>query len=185
MLMLSKQKQARLINADCGSGKRRFLPLVRESAPHQQACNCHTVIKISSYASDGCFIPRETGWLTVGRNIRLTLRLRLRLNLMQQSWNKLTSSDVCNRRTTGRIVFCGLYNCVTLRRNIILLLRVLYSVAFAMFSETRGLAAVLRFPTRYIQTFGSQGSKFEVSVVSNMADALVPGYQKFWTDKRT
>jgi hypothetical protein len=30
------------------SGKRQTRPLVRESAPHQQSCNCLTVIKIWS-----------------------------------------------------------------------------------------------------------------------------------------
>jgi hypothetical protein len=36
------------------SGKWQTRPLVRESAPYQQACNCLTVIKIWSYAPDGC-----------------------------------------------------------------------------------------------------------------------------------
>jgi hypothetical protein len=36
----------RLITADCDSGKRQTRPLVRESAPHQQACSCLTEIKI-------------------------------------------------------------------------------------------------------------------------------------------
>jgi hypothetical protein len=57
----------------CDSGKWQTCPLVRESAPHQKACNCQTVIKIWSKAPDGCFIPRQTGRLTVGRNITLTL----------------------------------------------------------------------------------------------------------------
>jgi hypothetical protein len=48
--------------------KRQTRPLVRESAPHQQTRNCLTV-------ADGCFIPRQTGRLTVGRNIRLRLKL--------------------------------------------------------------------------------------------------------------
>jgi hypothetical protein len=30
------------------SGKRQTRPLVRESAPHQQTCNCLTVIEIRS-----------------------------------------------------------------------------------------------------------------------------------------
>jgi hypothetical protein len=30
------------------SGKRQIRPLVRESAPYEQACNCLTVIKIWS-----------------------------------------------------------------------------------------------------------------------------------------
>jgi hypothetical protein len=57
--------------------KRETRPLVRESAPHQQTHNCLAIIKIWLWAPDGCFIPRETGRLTVGRNIRLRLRLRL------------------------------------------------------------------------------------------------------------
>jgi hypothetical protein len=52
--------------------KRQTRPLVREGAPNQQTSNCQTIIKIWSWAPDGCFIPRQTGWLTVGRNITLT-----------------------------------------------------------------------------------------------------------------
>jgi hypothetical protein len=65
----------RLITAICDSGKRQSHPLVRENAPHQQACNCLTVKKILSYAPDGCFIPRESGRMTVGHNITSTLTL--------------------------------------------------------------------------------------------------------------
>jgi hypothetical protein len=36
----------RLIIADCDSGKEQIRPLVRESAPHQQACNSLTEIII-------------------------------------------------------------------------------------------------------------------------------------------
>jgi hypothetical protein len=53
--------------------KQQTRPLVRESAPHVQTRNCMTAIKIWSQAPDGCFIPRQTGRLTVGRNIRLRL----------------------------------------------------------------------------------------------------------------
>jgi hypothetical protein len=54
--------------------------LSSERAPHGIK-NCHTYsvfraeIKIWSQAPDGCFIPRQTGRLTVGRNIKLRLRL--------------------------------------------------------------------------------------------------------------
>jgi hypothetical protein len=53
--------------------KRQTRPLVRESAPHQQTRNCQTTIKIWSLAPEGFLIPRQTGGLTVGRNIRLRL----------------------------------------------------------------------------------------------------------------
>jgi hypothetical protein len=53
---------------DC---KRQTRPLVRERAPYQQTRKNIAVIKIWSYASGGRFIPRQTGRLTVGRNIRL------------------------------------------------------------------------------------------------------------------
>jgi hypothetical protein len=46
-------------------------PLVREGAPYQQTRNRLTVIKIWSKALDGCFIPRQTGRLIVGRNMTL------------------------------------------------------------------------------------------------------------------
>jgi hypothetical protein len=51
--------------------KRQPRPLMREGAPNHQTRNCQTIIKIWSYAPDGCFIPGLTGSLTVGRNIRL------------------------------------------------------------------------------------------------------------------
>jgi hypothetical protein len=47
--------------------------LVRDSAPHQQTRKCLSVTKVWSYAPDGCLTPRQTGQLTVGRNITLTL----------------------------------------------------------------------------------------------------------------
>jgi hypothetical protein len=50
-------------------------PLLREGAPHQQTRNCLTVIKLWSYAPDGCFITRQTGWVTIGCNIRLRLKI--------------------------------------------------------------------------------------------------------------
>jgi hypothetical protein len=56
------------ISSNC---KRKTRPLVRDSAPHQETRKCRTLIKFWSYAPDGCFIRRQTGRLTVGRNIRL------------------------------------------------------------------------------------------------------------------
>jgi hypothetical protein len=50
--------------------------LTSERALHINKRNSLTAIKIWSYAPDECFIPRQTGRLTVGRNIRLRLRLR-------------------------------------------------------------------------------------------------------------
>jgi hypothetical protein len=64
--------------------KRQTRPLVRESAPHQQNRNCLTVIKIWSQAPDGCFIPRQTGRLTVGRNISQT-KSKLEAVVVQRS----------------------------------------------------------------------------------------------------
>jgi hypothetical protein len=62
------------VSSNC---KRQTRPLVRDSAPHQQTRVCLAVIKIWSKAPDGCFIPRQTARLTVGRYIRLRLRLAL------------------------------------------------------------------------------------------------------------
>jgi hypothetical protein len=61
----------------------------RANAPHQQTRNCRTIIKILSQAPDGCFIPRQTGGLTVGRNVRL--RLSTENMFIAQQW---TSSVV-------------------------------------------------------------------------------------------
>jgi hypothetical protein len=41
-------------------------------APYQQTRNRLTVMKMWSKAPDGCFIPRQTGQLIVGRNMTLT-----------------------------------------------------------------------------------------------------------------
>jgi hypothetical protein len=62
------------------SCKRQTRPLVRESAPQRENCNGLTVIIIWSYATVWCFIPRETGRLTAGRNIRFRLRSRQKRN---------------------------------------------------------------------------------------------------------
>jgi hypothetical protein len=53
--------------------KRQTRPLVRGRAPHQQTRNHLTVMRIYSKAPDACSIPGQTGRLTVGRNISLTL----------------------------------------------------------------------------------------------------------------
>jgi hypothetical protein len=57
------------------SCKRQTRPLVREGVSHQQTYNCLTVITIWPWATDGCLIPRDTGRLTIGRNITLALML--------------------------------------------------------------------------------------------------------------
>jgi hypothetical protein len=59
--------------------------LVRESTPHQQTYNSRTEIKIWSWNTDGCLTPRQTGRLTVGGIIILTLTLQnLRMNMAYQ-----------------------------------------------------------------------------------------------------
>jgi hypothetical protein len=60
--------------------KQQTRPLVRESTLYQQTRNCLKITTIWSWAPEGCFIPRKTGRLTVGRNIRLRLRLRLSID---------------------------------------------------------------------------------------------------------
>jgi hypothetical protein len=57
------------------NGEGQICPLVREGAPHQQTRNCLTVAKMWSWARDGCLTPRQTGRLTIGRNITLSLIL--------------------------------------------------------------------------------------------------------------
>jgi hypothetical protein len=56
--------------------KRQTRPLVREDAPQQQTRNCLTVTKIWSRVLDWCLTPRQTGRLTIGRHITLTLTSR-------------------------------------------------------------------------------------------------------------
>jgi hypothetical protein len=55
--------------------KRQTPPLVWEGAPQEQDRNCHTSNKDLVVSPDGCFAPRQTGRLTVGLNIILTLTL--------------------------------------------------------------------------------------------------------------
>jgi hypothetical protein len=53
--------------------KKQTRPLVREGARHQEARNCLIVLKIWSEASYRYLTPRQTGRLTVGRNLTLSL----------------------------------------------------------------------------------------------------------------
>jgi hypothetical protein len=55
--------------------ERQTRPLVREGAAHQQTRKCLTVTKIWSWALGEDLTPRQTGRLTVGRNITLTSTL--------------------------------------------------------------------------------------------------------------
>jgi hypothetical protein len=67
--------------------KRQTRDFLREDAPHQQTRNCLTVIKIWSWAPDGCLTPRQTDRLTVGRNITLTMNLT----------SVVVSVEICSR----------------------------------------------------------------------------------------
>jgi hypothetical protein len=53
--------------------KRQTRPLVREGAPLQRTRNYLTVIKMWSWGPVQGLAPRQTGRLTAGRNITLTL----------------------------------------------------------------------------------------------------------------
>jgi hypothetical protein len=53
--------------------KRQTRPLVREGAPQVQDRNCHASNKDLVVSPRWCFVPRQTGRLTVGCNIRLRL----------------------------------------------------------------------------------------------------------------
>jgi hypothetical protein len=65
--------------------KRQTRPLVRDGNQDQQTRNCQTIIKIWSWAPEGCFIPRQTGRLTVGRKIRLKTHSGVELSSVQLS----------------------------------------------------------------------------------------------------
>jgi hypothetical protein len=54
--------------------KRQNRSLVRQDAPDQQTHNSLTVIKTDLGPQIGCLTPRQTGQLTVGRDITLTSR---------------------------------------------------------------------------------------------------------------
>jgi hypothetical protein len=59
----------------CAGEGQQTSPLVREGVRHQQTRNSLAVIKIWSWVPNGCLTPRETGRLTVDRNINLTSRV--------------------------------------------------------------------------------------------------------------
>jgi hypothetical protein len=85
--------------------KRQTRPLVRESAPYKQSRNCRTVIKIWSQAPDGCFIPRQTGRLTVVRNIRLRTKSFVNQKWVSGRWEvsrKGTLNQVSRSRRQAR-----------------------------------------------------------------------------------
>jgi hypothetical protein len=65
--------------------------------------NSLTVIKVWSWAPDGCFIPRQTGRLTVGRNIRFRLRKKKDQNGVTRSsdQNGATRSPARMERVLG------------------------------------------------------------------------------------
>jgi hypothetical protein len=46
-------------------------PLARDGALHQQTRSCLIVVKMWSWAPDGCVAPRQSGRPTVGRNMTL------------------------------------------------------------------------------------------------------------------
>jgi hypothetical protein len=80
-------------------------PLVREGAPHKQTCNCLTVIHIWSWAPDGYLTPRQTGQLTVGRNVTLTLtctyKTKHTLHTYASPWKRFQiSSDLLRNYRT-------------------------------------------------------------------------------------
>jgi hypothetical protein len=68
---------------------------VREGAPHQETSNSLTVIKIWSWATDGCQTPRQTGRLSIGFNITLTWIL------LSPAWGRSNSSTVALRVIRG------------------------------------------------------------------------------------
>jgi hypothetical protein len=62
------------VTLTCTWTEEQMRPLVREGASHQQTCNCLGTRKaIWPRLPVWCLTPRQTGRLTVGRNITLTL----------------------------------------------------------------------------------------------------------------
>jgi hypothetical protein len=67
--------------------------LSSERAPNIN--NCVMVIKIWSYVPHGCFIPRQTGRLTVGRNVTLTLTgSRAQMSWVELSWAENSDQEI-------------------------------------------------------------------------------------------
>jgi hypothetical protein len=72
-------------------------PLIREGMPHQQTCNCLAIIKVWSWAPDGCLTPRQTGRLAVGGNIILNLTCVSQLRVAVVKSEKLVAEAPLDR----------------------------------------------------------------------------------------
>jgi hypothetical protein len=111
--------------------KRQTRPLVREGALHRHIRNCLAVIKICSWAPDGGVTPRQTGRLTVGRNITLSL-IQSSDHLYQKDKRALPR----NLLTTGCSISSSLQNKVSLTfpRNFYFHLHFCYTFTFLSLS---------------------------------------------------
>jgi hypothetical protein len=75
--------------------KDRPRPLVREGASQEQDRNCHTSNKDLVVSPDGCYCPRQTGRLTVRRNTRLRLRLRMGSRVPEFQVSSYSRVELC------------------------------------------------------------------------------------------
>jgi hypothetical protein len=95
-----------------GSCKLQTHPLVTEGAPHQHPRSYLTVLKTWCWSPDGCLTPRQTGRLTVRRNITLIrawIVLSLRLVLSEgpnRAGGSLPSHEDGHRGKEWRLLGC-------------------------------------------------------------------------------
>jgi hypothetical protein len=69
---------------DSSNCKRQTRPLVREGVPYQQIRKCLTVLKNLVISPK---IPRQTGRLTVGRNITVQFSTKIRVQSREWGYN--------------------------------------------------------------------------------------------------
>jgi hypothetical protein len=96
--------------------------LSSERAPHNnKTVTVIQVIKIWSSAPNGCFIPRQTGRLTVGRNIKLNSTQMS--SIVAYSLERVCLATGCLRRIRlrGKVFIESLPSSRCIRHNIILL----------------------------------------------------------------
>jgi hypothetical protein len=82
--------------------------LVREGAPHQHLRKCLKIIKERkeknwSRVPDGCLTPRQTGRLTVGRNVTLNFECRV---IFREPLNLQPPEQELSRVTIGLAGYC-------------------------------------------------------------------------------
>jgi hypothetical protein len=90
----SDQRMTALVRATSNC-KWQTCPLVREVAPHQQILSCLTVIKMWSWAPDGCLTPKQTDLTLTLRTLTKGIRGGLRVRNEWVEWSSGAAAVRC------------------------------------------------------------------------------------------